>query len=80
MLKQLSTFVLEVLPCVLTAVIAAALIPGFVYSQIHGTNAVAMPSPSSEKVVAMSRQSRDEFTSYQFDKRLNAPQSTLPHR
>jgi hypothetical protein len=82
MLKQLSTFVLEVLPCVLTAVIAAALIPGFVYSQIHGTNAVAMPSPSaaSEKVVAVSRQSRDEFTSYQFDKRLNAPQSTLPHR
>ena len=40
MLERLSAFVLEVLPYVLTTVIAAVLIPGFVYSQIHGTNAV----------------------------------------
>ena len=82
MLERLSAFVLEVLPYVVTMVIAAALIPGFVYSQIHGTNAVAMPSLSvgSEKVVALSQQSHGEFTSYQFDKRPNAPQSTLPYR
>jgi hypothetical protein len=69
MLKRLSAFVLEVLPYVLTTVIAAALIPGFVYSQLHGMNAVAMPSLSAagEKVVALSRQS-------------HAPQSTLPDR
>ena len=69
MLKRLSAFVLEVLPYVLTTVIAAALIPGFVYSQLHGMNAVAMPSLSaaSEKVVALSRQS-------------HAPQSTPPYR
>jgi hypothetical protein len=69
MLKRLSAFVLEVLPYVLTTVIAAALIPGFVYSQIHGTDAVAKPSLSAagERVVALSRQS-------------HTPQNTLPYR
>jgi hypothetical protein len=69
MLERLSAFVLEVLPYVLTTVIAAVIIPGFVYSQIHGTNSVAVPSLSaaSEKVVALSRQS-------------HAPQSTLSYR
>jgi len=69
MLKRLSAFVLEVLPYVLTTVIAAALIPGFVYSQLYGTSAVAMPgrSAAGEKIVVLSRQS-------------HAPQSTLPYR
>jgi hypothetical protein len=69
MLKRLSAFVLEVLPYVLTTVIAAALIPALVHSQIHGTNAVGTPSLSadSEKVVALSRQSY-------------APQGTLTYR
>jgi len=69
MLERLSAFVLEVLPYVLTTVIAAVLIPGFVYSQIHGTNTVVMPnlSASSEKVAAVSWQP-------------NAPQSTLSYR
>jgi len=73
MLERISAFVLEVLPCVLTMVIAAALIPAFVYSQIHGTNGAAMPSLSAviEKV---------EFTPHQLDERPNAPQSTLPYR
>ena len=34
MLERLSAFVLEVSPYVLTTVIAAVIIPGFVYSQI----------------------------------------------
>ena len=69
MLERISAFVLEVLPYVLTTVIAAALIPGFVYSQIYGTNAAVMPSLSaaSEKVVTVTR-------------RPNAPQSTLSYR
>jgi hypothetical protein len=65
MLERISAFVLEVLPYLLATVIAAVLIPGFVYSQIHGTNILVMPnlSASGEKVVAVSRQP-------------NAPQST----
>jgi hypothetical protein len=38
MLKLVSRFVLEVLPYVLTALIAAAIVvPGFVLSQLHGS-------------------------------------------
>jgi len=35
MLKLVSRFVLEVLPYVLTALIAAIVVPGFVLSQLH---------------------------------------------
>jgi hypothetical protein len=38
-LKRTSWFVLEVLPYLLSALIAAAVVPGFLYSQAHGTNA-----------------------------------------
>lgn len=37
MLKLVSRFVLEVLPYVLTALIAAIVVPGFVMAQLHGT-------------------------------------------
>ena len=37
MLKLLSRFVLEVLPYVLTALIAAIVVPGFLSSQLHGS-------------------------------------------
>jgi len=36
MLKQVSGFVLEVLPYVLSALIAAVVVPGFLISQLHG--------------------------------------------
>ena len=36
MLKQVSRFVLEVPPYVLSALIAAIVMPGFVMSQLHG--------------------------------------------
>jgi hypothetical protein len=37
MLKLVSRFVLEVLPYVLTALIAAIVVPGFVLSQLHAS-------------------------------------------
>ncbi len=37
MLMLFSKFVLEVLPYVLTALIAAIVVPGFVMAQLHGT-------------------------------------------
>ena len=41
-------FVLEVLPYLLTAVIAAVVVPGFLYSQVYGTKAaVAANVPTS---------------------------------
>jgi hypothetical protein len=37
MLKLMSRFVLEVLPYLLSALIAAIVVPGFLNSQFHGT-------------------------------------------
>jgi len=37
MLKRTSRFVLEVLPYVLSALIMGVVVPGFLYSQAHGT-------------------------------------------
>ena len=39
MLKLVSRFVLEVLPYVLSALIAAIVVPGFLYSQVYRTKA-----------------------------------------
>jgi hypothetical protein len=44
MLKLFSKFVLEVLPYVLSALIAAILVPAFVYSQLYGTEAAGTPT------------------------------------
>ena len=38
MLKLVSRFVLEVLPYILTALIAAIVVPGFVIAQLHGSH------------------------------------------
>ena len=42
MLKVVSRFVLEVLPYVLTALIAAIVVPGFLSSQLHGSHPSAL--------------------------------------
>jgi hypothetical protein len=42
MLERISRFVLEVLPYLLTALIAAVLVPGFLLSQAHGTKSTVM--------------------------------------
>ena len=41
MLKLVSRFVLEVLPYVLTALIAAIVVPGFISAQLHGAQPTA---------------------------------------
>ena len=52
MLERTSRFVLEVLPYLLSALIAAVVVPGFLYSQAHGTNGAVMtnvPDDSSSQ-------------------------------
>jgi len=44
MLKRTSRFVLEVLPYLLSALIAAVVVPGFLYSQAHETKAAVTPN------------------------------------
>ena len=44
MLKRISKFVLEVLPYLLSALIAAVVVPGALYSRAHGTEALVMPN------------------------------------
>ena len=51
MLQRTSWFVLEVLPYLLTALIAAVVVPGFLYSQAHETKAaVAANGPRLEMI------------------------------
>jgi len=47
MLKLVSWFVLEVLPYVLSALIAAVVVPGFLYSKIYGKEAAGTATPAS---------------------------------
>ena len=44
MLKLVSRFVLEVLPYVLSALIAAVVVPGFLYSHLYGREAAGTPT------------------------------------
>ncbi len=48
MLKRTSWFVLEVLPYLLSALIAAVVVPGFLYSQAHETTATVPNAPGLE--------------------------------
>ena len=43
-LERTSRFVLEVLPYVLSALIAAVVMPGFLYSRVHTTKAPVTPN------------------------------------
>lgn len=43
MLERTSRFVLEVLPYLLSVLIAAIVVPGFLYSHAHGARAAASP-------------------------------------
>ena len=75
MLKQTSRFVLEVLPYLLSALIAAVLVPGFLYSlitialpgvfysHVHETEAMVMPNVSirGENILELIRQDHDAF-------------------
>ena len=46
MLKLVSKFVLEVLPYVLSALIVAVVVPGFLYSQLYGREAAGTSTPA----------------------------------
>jgi hypothetical protein len=75
MLKLASRFVLEVLPYLLTALVVALVVPGFVYSlmtvalpgvfytEAHGTEAMVMSdiSDRSENAFELIRQDHDAF-------------------
>jgi len=55
MLERTSRFVLEVLPYLLLAVIAAVVVPGFLFSQAHGMKTAVTPGGSGggEKTLEM---------------------------
>ena len=44
MLERTSRFVLEVVPYLLLGLVAAVVVPGFLYSQAQGTKAAVMPN------------------------------------
>ena len=53
MLERSSRFILEVFPYLSAALIAAVIVPGYLYSQVHGLRAAATPAPpaGNEKAV-----------------------------
>jgi hypothetical protein len=53
MLKLTSKFVLEVLPYLLSAIIAAIVVPGFLSSQFHGTRPEAAVTVTKSMVSAL---------------------------
>ena len=44
MLERTSRFILEVFPYLSAALIAAVIVPGYLYSQVHGLRAAAAPT------------------------------------
>jgi hypothetical protein len=44
MLERTSRFILEVFPYLSAALIAAFIVPGYLYSQVHGLRAAATPT------------------------------------
>jgi hypothetical protein len=63
MLERTSRFVLEVLPYLLSALIAAVVVPGFLYSQAPGTKAPVTPNVSGrgENLLGIIRQDYAAF-------------------
>ena len=48
MLERTSRFILEVFPYLSAALIAAVIVPGYLYSQVHGLRAAATPTPPTD--------------------------------
>jgi hypothetical protein len=75
MLKQTSRFILEVLPYLISALVAAVVVPGFLYSlmtvalpgvfysEAHGMEAMVMPDVSGreENALELIRQDHEAF-------------------
>jgi hypothetical protein len=65
MLKRTSWFVLEVLPYLLSALIAAVVVPGFLYSQAHEAKAaVAANGPRLEMIHWDSARTAEDKVAY----------------
>ena len=72
MLKLVSRFVLEVLPYVLTALIAAIVVPGFLSSQLHGSQ----PSGAlngAERAMSAFALVRDDHAGYAREQEISSP-------
>ena len=63
MLKLVSRFVLEVLPYVLTALIAAIVVPGFISAQLHGAQPRGA-SNGAERALSAFELMRDNHAAY----------------
>ena len=63
MLKLMSRFVLEVLPYVLSALIAAIVAPGFRMSQFHG-NQLAGASNSADRTIRALKLAHEDDTPF----------------
>jgi len=59
MLERTSRFVLDVLPYLLSALIAAVVVPGFLYSQAHGTNGAVMTNVPDDSEIPLKIIGRD---------------------
>ena len=75
MLKVVSRFVLKVLPYVLTALIAAIVVPGFLSSQLHGSQPSALNR--AERAAAFELV-RDDHAAYAREQSIPS-QSSLMH-
>jgi hypothetical protein len=67
MLERTSRFILEVFPYVSAALIAAVIVPGYLYSQAHGFRAVATPTvpPGNENALEVIHRDHAAFAPYQ---------------
>ena len=72
MLKLLSRFVLEVLPYVLTALIAAIVVPGFLGSQLHGSRQSGALN-GAERAMSPFALVRDDHAGYAREQGISSP-------
>jgi hypothetical protein len=63
MLKRTSWFVLEVLPYLLSALIAAVVVPGFLYSQVHETKGAVTPNVPGLEMIYRDHATPDQVLS-----------------
>ncbi len=67
MLERTSKFILEVFPYLSAALIAAVIVPGYLYSQAHGFRAVATPTfpAGNENALEIVHRGQAAFARYQ---------------
>jgi hypothetical protein len=80
MLERTSRLILEVFPYVSAALIAAVIVPGYLYSQAHGFRAVATPTfpPGNENALEVIHRDHAAFALPKWlDRSLNVGKSAL---